>query len=104
MKAKKEESFSIKSRRERKRDGLAMRIDKERRVKDGDFVVLDENCATHLVRNALGVGDEEVICGHVGAVPSFPGMLGTNSRFRLSSLMASEGRHSSRFHSLSHLA
>ena len=32
-------------------------------VDEKDFVVADDNAATHLVRNALGGGDEERLCG-----------------------------------------
>ena len=31
------------------------------------FVVKDENAATHLVRNALGGGDEDMLCGMLTA-------------------------------------
>jgi pyruvate dehydrogenase phosphatase len=48
---------------------LAWRWSHKRKVEEEDFVVLDENCATHLARNALGGGDEEVLCGVVGAQP-----------------------------------
>ena len=56
--------------KEQNSNGLARRIEGRRQAKDEHFVVMDENCATHLVRNALGVGDEELICGIVGAAPS----------------------------------
>jgi pyruvate dehydrogenase phosphatase len=55
--------------KEKKETALAWRGNHNREVKEKDFVVLDENCATHLVRNALGGGDEEVLCGVVGAQP-----------------------------------
>lgn len=48
---------------------LAWRGNHERKVKEEEFVVLDENCATHLVRNALGGGDDDELCGVVGAQP-----------------------------------
>jgi pyruvate dehydrogenase phosphatase len=70
LKAKKDGKFKVLPKME-KNDGLARRIPENRRVKDEDFVVLDDNCATHLVRNALGGGDEEVLCAVVGAAPSF---------------------------------
>jgi pyruvate dehydrogenase phosphatase len=59
---------------EKKKDGLAKRIHikhSKRSVDEAAFVVRDENCATHLVRNALGGGDEEVLCALVGAAPSW---------------------------------
>jgi pyruvate dehydrogenase phosphatase len=71
LKAKKDGSLGKRIVREDKGSELAMRIMKDRRAKEDDFVVLDENCATHLVRNALGGADEEVLCGLVGAAPSF---------------------------------
>jgi pyruvate dehydrogenase phosphatase len=57
------------SKKEKMETELAWRWDHGRKVEEEDFVVLDENCATHLVRNALGGGDEEVLCGVVGAQP-----------------------------------
>ena len=33
------------------------------RVEAKDFVVIDENAATHLARNALGGGNEDMLCG-----------------------------------------
>ena len=36
-----------------------------------NFVVKDENAATHLARNALGGGDEDRLCGVMTAPPSF---------------------------------
>ena len=33
------------------------------------FVVADDNAATHLVRNALGGGNEEMVCGMLGVGP-----------------------------------
>lgn len=33
------------------------------RVEAKDFVVVDENAATHLARNALGGGNEDMLCG-----------------------------------------
>jgi pyruvate dehydrogenase phosphatase len=71
LQAKKEGSFKGKPKVQAKKEGLATRIPNDRRVKEEDFVVLDENCATHLVRNALGGGDEEALCAIVGAAPSF---------------------------------
>lgn len=72
LQAKKTGNFSQKPKREWKKEGLAKRIDiNNKRVKDEDFVVRDENCATHLVRNALGGGDEEMLCAIVGAAPSW---------------------------------
>ena len=71
LEAKKTGLFKGKPKSETKKTGLAKRIPKDRRVKEEDFVVLDENCATHLVRNALGGRDEEVLCAIVGAAPSF---------------------------------
>jgi pyruvate dehydrogenase phosphatase len=72
LQAKKEGSLKGNRGGGRKKQGLATRIPKnDRRVKEEDFVVLDENCATHLVRNALGGADEEVLCAIVGAAPSF---------------------------------
>jgi pyruvate dehydrogenase phosphatase len=55
--------------KDKKETELATRMKDWRTVKEEDFVVLDENCAAHLVRNALGGGDEEVLCGVVGAQP-----------------------------------
>ena len=57
------------SKKEKMETELAWRWDHKRKVEEEDFVVLDENCATHLARNALGGGDEEVLCGVVGAQP-----------------------------------
>jgi pyruvate dehydrogenase phosphatase len=71
LKAKKEGAFDLNPRKEQNNSGLARRIETKRQAKNEDFVVLDENCATHLVRNALGGGDDEVICGLVGVAPSF---------------------------------
>jgi pyruvate dehydrogenase phosphatase len=71
LQAKKDGNSKVKPQVEKQKDGLATRIPQDRRVKDEDFVVLDDNCATHLVRNALGGGDEEVLCAVVGAAPSF---------------------------------
>jgi pyruvate dehydrogenase phosphatase len=42
---------------------LAWRWSHKRKVEEEDFVVLDENCATHLARNALDGGDEDVFFG-----------------------------------------
>lgn len=39
------------------------------RMKDEDFLVEDDNVATHLVRNALGGRDSEKLCGHAGVQP-----------------------------------
>ena len=39
----------------------------EQKVKEENFVVEDENVATHLVRNAFGGGDHETLLGLVGA-------------------------------------
>ncbi|MCJ1377750.1 hypothetical protein MMC17_000846 [Xylographa soralifera] len=36
-------------------------------IEDQNFVVEDENAATHLVRNVLGGKDQEMLCGVVGA-------------------------------------
>lgn len=36
-----------------------------------NFVVKDSNAATHLVRNALGGGDEDMLCGVLTAKPPF---------------------------------
>ncbi len=68
----------------------AKRTSRSRRVKEEDLVVLDKNCATHLVRNALGGGDEEVLCAVVGAAPSFSRDATDESRFRSSSLITNE--------------
>jgi pyruvate dehydrogenase phosphatase len=57
------------SKKERKETALAWRGNHERKGKEKDFVVLDENCATHLARNALGGGNDEVLCGVAGAQP-----------------------------------
>lgn len=38
----------------------------QRKMRDGDFVVWDENVATHLVRNAFGGRDRDVFWGFVG--------------------------------------
>jgi len=35
-------------------------------MKDDDFVVEDDNVATHLVRNAFGGGDHERLCAMTG--------------------------------------
>lgn len=35
------------------------------------FVVVDENAATHLVRNALGGGDEDMLCGMLTVHPPY---------------------------------
>lgn len=67
----KKEGFKVMPKAERRKEGLAARIKDDRRIRDEDFVVLDKNCATHLVRNALGGADEEVLCGLIGAAPSF---------------------------------
>lgn len=53
------------SKKEKMETELAWRWNHRREVEEEDFVVLDENCATHLARNALGGGDEEVLCGVV---------------------------------------
>jgi pyruvate dehydrogenase phosphatase len=45
----------------------------DRRVTEEDFVVLDENCTTHSVGNALLCGGEEVLCAIVGAASLFSG-------------------------------
>jgi pyruvate dehydrogenase phosphatase len=71
LQAKKTGNFREQPKPETSKTGLAKRISRSRRVKEEDFVVLDKNCATHLVRNALGGGDEEVLCAVVGAAPSF---------------------------------
>jgi pyruvate dehydrogenase phosphatase len=71
LQAKKDGNFTVMPKVEKKKEELAARIKNNRRIKDEDFVVLDQNCATHLVRNALGGADEEVLCGIVGAAPSF---------------------------------
>ena len=39
----------------------------EQKVDENNFVVEDENVATHLVRNAFGGGDHETLLGLVGA-------------------------------------
>ena len=36
---------------------------------ENDFVVADENAATHLVRNALGGGNEDMLCGLLTPMP-----------------------------------
>lgn len=41
----------------------------ELKVKEENFVVEDENVATHLVRNAFGGGDHEALLGIAGALP-----------------------------------
>ncbi|KAE9380920.1 protein serine/threonine phosphatase 2C [Stipitochalara longipes BDJ] len=71
LQAKKAGNIKGKPKSETTKMGLAKRIPKDRRVKEEDFVVLDENCATHLVRNALGGGNEEVLCAIVGAAPAW---------------------------------
>jgi len=43
--------------------------DDEDRMKNENFVVEDDNVATHLVRNAFGGKDIERLCGVVGAQP-----------------------------------
>ena len=53
------------SKKEKMDTELAWRWNHKRKAEEEDFVVLDENCATHLARNALGGGDEEVLCGVV---------------------------------------
>ena len=70
MKAKQEGAIGKKIRKEQSQGGLARRITSGRKAREEDFVVVDENCAAHLVRNALGGSDEEVLCGMVGAQPS----------------------------------
>lgn len=39
--------------------------------KPAHFVVKDSNAATHLLRNALGGGDEDMLCGVLSALPPF---------------------------------
>ncbi|MCJ1394173.1 hypothetical protein MMC18_007051 [Xylographa bjoerkii] len=39
------------------------------KAKSENFVVVDKNVATHLVRNALGGKDQDMLCGIVGAQP-----------------------------------
>ncbi|RFU33780.1 hypothetical protein B7463_g2543, partial [Scytalidium lignicola] len=41
----------------------------EQKVKEENFVVEDENVATHLVRNVFGGGDHETLLGLTGALP-----------------------------------
>lgn len=48
---------------------VAERGSYEYRAKDEHFVVVDKNVAAHLVRNALGGGDTELLCGRAGAQP-----------------------------------
>lgn len=71
LQAKKDGNFNVQPKVEVTKDTLATRIPRGRRVKEEDFFVLDDNCATHLVRNALGGANEEVLCAVVGAAPSF---------------------------------
>jgi len=71
LQSKKDGNFNVQPKMEATKDTLATRIPRSRRVKEEDFVVLDDNCATHLVRNALGGANEEVLCAVVGAAPSF---------------------------------
>jgi pyruvate dehydrogenase phosphatase len=53
----------------RSRGTVAERAHYEYRANNEDFVVVDKNVATHLVRNALGGGDTEKLCGRAGAQP-----------------------------------
>lgn len=69
MKAKKEGTIGKERKKEGSRSEFARRIPRERKSRNEDFVVVDENCAAHLLRNALGAGDEELLCGIVGAQP-----------------------------------
>lgn len=71
LQAKKDGNFNVQPKVEITKGTLATRIPDNRRVKEEEFVVLDDNCATHLVRNALGGANEEVLCAVVGAAPSF---------------------------------
>jgi pyruvate dehydrogenase phosphatase len=64
LQAKKDGNFKVQPKVEVTNGTLATRIPHGRRVKD-------DNCATHLVRNALGGANEEVLCAVVGAAPSF---------------------------------
>ena len=43
----------------------------EKPVEEGDFLVEDENCAAHLVRNAFGGRDHEKLLGMAGAQAPF---------------------------------
>ena len=41
------------------------------RVEVKDFVVVDDNAATHLARNALGGGNEDLLCGKLTPIAPF---------------------------------
>ena len=41
------------------------------KTKSKNVVIVDENVATHLVRNAFGGKDQEMLCGIVGTQPPF---------------------------------
>jgi pyruvate dehydrogenase phosphatase len=70
MDAKKRGTIGLQvSKKEKMETQLAWRCNHRRKVEEEDFAVLDENCATHLARNALGGGDEEVLFGVVGGQP-----------------------------------
>ena len=42
-----------------------------RAANEKQFVVLDDNAATHLIRNALGGGDEDKLCGLLTVNPPY---------------------------------
>jgi pyruvate dehydrogenase phosphatase len=48
---------------------LARGLSDEEKVKEDNFVVEDNNVATHLVRNAPGGADHEMLCGLTGIQP-----------------------------------
>ncbi|KAL8778642.1 MAG: hypothetical protein Q9213_007332 [Squamulea squamosa] len=59
----------------RKPDDVPIRGREYPKVKRGDerhWVVMDDNAATHLARNALGGADEDMFCGLVGSSKMYP--------------------------------